>query len=160
MLNIMQNSRRIISSTMNKQDEVQNTQLHAKFPKFDVLPSLLWKNLAVDVADLCEKYMNGFNGFKSIIRVDISGVFKLRRVFLYREGQIDHDNQLSLSNDRHLKVTDVQSKKYMEIPDSLNFPRKCKMFQNVLVNAHTLNAYMSNLATFNPKPSIKSPSPS
>jgi len=61
------------------------------------LPGQTWKNLIIDVGDLLEKYIGA--EFKSITRIEISGFFRLRRVFLFRDGQIDHDNTFFGSND-------------------------------------------------------------
>ena len=88
---------------MNK-PEVCVTQLHAKFPKFDHMPGHppTWKNLIVDAGDLLERFIGA--DFKCVARIEISGFFRLRRVFLFREGRVDYDNAGLVSIDLKSKA--------------------------------------------------------
>ncbi|CDW80466.1 UNKNOWN [Stylonychia lemnae] len=131
----LQNTRRLISSTINKQD-LLITPLHAKFPKIDHNPQI-WKNMCIDVGELSEKFFSNFE-FRQITRIEIHGIFKLRRVMLSRK-QIPNYDPMTEEIMLGANMNNIQ-----DIPDSLNFPRKCRVYMNHIFNYEALSKLLKD----------------
>ncbi|KAJ3223186.1 hypothetical protein HK099_001437 [Clydaea vesicula] len=102
------NKRRFIVSSWNK--ETKLTALHVMLP-MNLIKRSVWLNLCFDLVSFVTEFFRG-QTFRSLDNIQLSGAFKLRKIFMMKDKPADTTGEWDFSN----SITTTE-----QIPKNLNF---------------------------------------